>query len=126
MNTTSDLRSQSCVIRFDLAAGFQALRDNTSLHPHGITLDFGYVKNKNSNCVVDKSIQDLELKRLKLSPSAGAITSTQLHLAIHALNSLICNRDLSTKEILCQLDQVTHEQLNLKDVNLSTKQEEQT
>ena len=76
LNTTSDIRTQSCVIRIDSAPGLQALRNDISLQSHGITLDFGYVKNKNSNCVVDKAIQELELEFLKLSPSGGSVTPT--------------------------------------------------
>ena len=49
--STSMLRGPECKVRIDTASGFNSLRHDTSLQDYGIELDFGYVKNKNSNCV---------------------------------------------------------------------------
>ena len=106
---TSQLRSPTCVIRIGSATGFQSLRNVVSLQSYGITLDCGFGKNKNSNSVVDKAIQELELEFLKETPSSGATTNVQLQLAIRTLSSRIRNRGLSAKEILLQHDQITNE-----------------
>ena len=57
---TSFLRGNSCVIRVDNATGFQALRSDSVVSSCGITLDYGHIKNNNSNSVIDKGIQELE------------------------------------------------------------------
>ena len=114
LTTTSSLRAPSCVGRIDSASGFQSLRNDASLQSYGINLDFDFVKNKNSNSVFDKAIQELELEFLKVTPSGGIISSTQLQLALQTLNSRIRNRGLSAREILFQRDQVTNEQLRLE------------
>ena len=77
---TAILRSPQCLLRIDTASGFQSLRHDTSLQEHGIELDFGYVKNKNANCVVDKGIQELEAEFLKLGHSNVPVTAVQLCL----------------------------------------------
>ena len=53
--TVSHLWSPICVIRIDLATGFQSLRNDIFLQS-----DFGFVKSKNSNSVNDKAIRGLE------------------------------------------------------------------
>ena len=121
--TTLLLCSPACVIKIDSITGFQSLRNDVSLQSYGITLDFGFVKNKNSKSIVDKAIQELELEFLKKTPSGGAITNVQLQLAMQTLKSRIRNRDLSAKEILLQRDQITNKQLSVSDVNLSEKQD---
>ena len=73
--TTSHLRFPTCFIRIDSATGFQTLDNDVSQHSYRITLDFGFVKNKNSNSVVDKAMQELELEFLKEKASARAITN---------------------------------------------------
>ena len=84
--TTSPLRFPTCFIRIDSATGFQTLDNDVSLHSYRITLDFGFVKNKNSDSVVDKAMQELELEFLKEKASVRAITNIQLQLAIQTLN----------------------------------------
>ena len=82
----SHLRFPTCFIRIDSATGFQTLDNDVSLNSYRITLDFGFVKNKNSNSVVGKAMQELELEFLKEKASVRAITNIQLQLAIPTLN----------------------------------------
>jgi len=119
---TSIIRAPKSTIRIDSASGFQSLRNDTMLSDHGITLDFGHVKNKNSNCVVDKAIQELELELLKAGHSNVPITSLQLQGAVDTLNTRIRNRGLSAKEIILQRDQHSYEQLNINDSALAWQQ----
>ena len=119
---TAILRSPQCQIRIDTASGFQSLRHDTSLQEHGIELDFGYVKNKNANCVVDKGIQELEAEFLKLGHSNVAVTAVQLQAALVVLNSRVRNRGLSAKEIVFQRDQQSLEQLGFQDSDLAKQQ----
>ena len=41
-----------------------------------------FIKNKNSNNIVDKAFQELELELVKETPSSRAITNIQLQLAV--------------------------------------------
>ena len=54
------LRQSACTVRVDGATGLVALKDDPSLKEHGITINFGRVKNPNKNPVIDKGIQELE------------------------------------------------------------------
>ena len=119
---TSILQNSSCVIRIDAATGFQALRNGLQLKQFDIELDFGYIKNKNSNCVVDKAIQELENELLKIDNIHGLVSDVQLQLALSVLNSRIRNRELLAGEILFQRDQVTNEQIHISDQVLAESQ----
>ena len=119
---TSIIRNSSCVIRIDAATGFQALRNDLQLKQFNIELDFRYIKNKNSNCVVDKAIQELENELLKIDNIHGPVSDVQLQLALSVLNSRIRNRGFSAREILFQRDQVTNEQIHISDQVLADSQ----
>jgi len=118
---TSFIRAPQSTIRIDSASGLQSPRSDTMLSDHGITLNFGYIKNKNSNCVVDKAIQKLELELLKAGHSNVPITSLQLQGAVDTLNTRIRNRGLSAKEIVLQRDQQSYEQLDNNDSALASQ-----
>ena len=111
-------------MRIDTASGFNSLRHDTSLQDYGIELDFGYVKNKNSNCVVDKAIQELEAEFLRIGCSNLPVSAVQLQNALDILNSRVRNRGLSAKEIIFQRDQHSQQQLCFKDEHLSEQQQE--
>ena len=81
------------------------LLDDPILTKHGIKIDFGRVKNKNANAVINKGIQELEREMLKVDPNGGPLTAVQLQLAVETLNTRIRNRGLSAKEILFQRNQ---------------------
>ena len=121
---SSFLRSPQCSIRIDAATGFQSLCNDLSLQQHGIELDFGYIKNKNSNCVADKCIQEMEVELVKASPQGAPITNLQLQQVVDTLNSRISNINFSAMEIVLQRDQQTKECIDISDPLLSQQQVE--
>ncbi len=120
--STSLLRINPCSVRVDTSPGFQALRDDELLKSIGMKLDYGRVKNKDSNSVADKAIQELEKEFLKHGTSEK-LTSLQLQLAVDTLNSRIRNRDLSSKEIVLKRDQYSNIDIQVNDNNLSQQQQ---
>ena len=60
LNDTALFRVNPAEIRVDNAPGFVGLQHDQILNRHGVTLDFGRVKNKNKTAVVDKGIQEFE------------------------------------------------------------------
>ena len=119
---TAILRGPKCIIRIDTATGFQSIRHDVTLQDYGIDLDFGYTKNKNSNCVVDKGIQELEAEFLKIGCSNIQVSEIQLQTALDILNGRVRNRGLSAKEIVFQRDQHSLEQLGFNDKDLANQQ----
>ena len=61
-------------IRVDNAPGFYALRNDRDFTSFHIGLDFGRVKNKNKNPVVDKCIRELISEILRYTPDGGKVT----------------------------------------------------
>ena len=123
ITTTASLRSPLCPVRVDTAPGFQSLKDDPQLTAHGITLDFGRVKNANKNPVGEKCNQELELELLRIDPTGAPVSAVTLQDAVHMLNSRIHNRGLSACEILFCQDQVTSMPLNVSDNVLRQSQE---
>ena len=119
---TCNIRASSSAIYVDSAPGFKTLKDDTLLKKHGISVEFGRVKNKNAVSVADKSIQELEREMLNVDPSGGPLSEVQLQLVIEVLNTRIRNRGLSAREILFQRDQHTNDQLNINDLTLAQQQ----
>ena len=124
ITSTTSLRAPVCSIRVDSAPGFNSLRDDQVLSSHGISLEFGRIKNINKNPVAEKCNQELEQELLRLDPTGGAISHITLQDAAHTLNSRIRNRGLSAREILFCRDQVTSEQLSISDNALSKSQQQ--
>ena len=58
LSTTALLRQATCSVRVDGATGFAALKNDSTLKEHGISLDYGRLKNPNKNPVIDKGIQE--------------------------------------------------------------------
>ena len=81
-----------------------------------------HIKNKNSNSIIDKGIQELEDEILKIDPSGTSISALNLQLALDSLNTRIRNRGVSAKEVLLQRDQYTNNEFPIDDVVLSEKQ----
>ena len=123
ISTTSFLRMPSTTVRVDGATGFNALKEDNILQKNGIHLDFGRLKNKNKNPVIDKGIQELEQELLR-SESDKPLTQLTLDTALHTLNSRIRYQGLSAKEIILQRDQQSGSFLNINDTKLSHSQEQ--
>ena len=120
--TLSNIRAPTCSTQVDNAPGFTSLLDDPILTKHGIMMDFGRVKNKNANAVIDKGIQELEREMIQVDPNGGPLTAVQLQLVVETLNTRIRNRGLSAKEILFQRNQYTNDQITLNDTELAAQQ----
>ena len=106
----------------DPAPGFQTLSNNQPLKNKGIIFELGRLKNPNKNPVADKAIQELESEILRLEPTESPITSTQLNLATHRLNSRIRFRGLSSYELMFRRNQFTAGHLNNPDEEIIASQ----
>ena len=106
-------------VRVDNAPGFKGLRDDNDLASFKITLDFGRVKNKNKNPVIDKGIRELISEILRFAPDGGKVPPLLLAASCNMLNSRIRNRGLSAWEILFKRDQFSNCPLNIPDNLLS-------
>ena len=74
--------------RTDNAPAFRSLCNTTSsvLQENGITIQLGNDANKNSNAIVDKTIQELETELKKLAPEGEKLTIGRLGHAVTVLN----------------------------------------
>ena len=109
--------AQHVSVRVDSAPGLRSLAQNQSqvLTDLGIHLDLGEPWNKNSNCYVDKAIQELELEISKLVKHNEEISTYHLAHATKIINSKIRNSGLSSQEILFRREQETNQPVLLPD-----------
>lgn len=117
---TSHLIAPSAIIRIDAAPGFQPLKNDKTLLSHGITLDFGRIKIKNSNATVDKGIRELENELIRIEREGKPLTPLALEQALTSLNTRIRSRGLSSKEIIHRREQknLSWQEIDVKDDNL--------
>ena len=110
-------RSNNTIVRTDAAPALKSLADNPhpDLHTIGITMILGEDFNKNKNCHVDKSIQELENELRKLDPMEKKISPTQLAQAIMRVNSLIRHHGYSSSDITFRRDENTNKVLTTPD-----------
>ncbi len=109
-------------VRVDNNTGFVKLKGDKDLAAHKINVTLGRIHNKNKIPTVDKAIRELSSEILRLYPEGGAISDSQLAVAVNQLNSRIRNRGLSAWEILNQRNQFTGEQFDINDLKLSEEQ----
>ena len=109
--STCNIRTAYSTVRVDNAPGFLHLKEDPTLKKHGISLEFGRIKNKNANSVIEKGIQELEHEILNVNPSRGLLTNVQLLFVVETLNARIRKRGLSAREIFYQRDQHANKQL---------------
>ena len=127
IQTVTPIRcSPSVLVRVDKSPGLTKLAadNNSILTTAGISLELGNDENKNSNCSVDKMMNELEAELRKLSPSGEKINSSDLARAVMSLNCKIRNRGLSASEIHFARDSYDHSNLALDDHSLSNQQKE--
>ena len=121
IQVTTPIRNSAVVkIRTDRAPAFQSLvksKDN-SLETNGIILELGDDLNKNSNCIVDRKIQELEEELRRISPEGEKITIGQLAQAVTLLNNRVRNQKLTSSEIHFSRDIIRGENLKLDDKEL--------
>ena len=112
-------------VRTDRATALQSLanRPDQQLVDNGIVLVLGEQANRNSNCSVDKSMQELEVELKKLDPEGGKITPGILSRAVTNLNDRIRGHGLSASQVHFSRDQVTGKNLALRDSRLKEVRE---
>lgn len=124
LECTAEIKSsEGASIRVDGATSMQSLKDDKVLAKHGLHIDIGRLKNKNKNPVAEKAILELENELKKAYPDGRQLSTSSLAVVVATLNTRIRNRGLSAKEIITQRDNITGEQLNLNDIDLSTQQQ---
>ncbi|XP_056001758.1 uncharacterized protein LOC130048742 [Ostrea edulis] len=103
------------VIRTDPAPGFQALVNDKILQSHRISVEIGRFKNANKNPIAERAVQELREHILRIDPTARAVSSLVLSLAVASVNCTIRQGGLSAREMLTQRDQFTNRQLPISD-----------
>ena len=113
--------SPSILVRADKAPAFKSLAKNLSpiLKENGIVLELVHDANKNSNAVVDKVIQELELELKKLSPEGVKLSVGRLGHAVTILNNRVRSHGLTASELHFSRDPVRGVNLHLTDSDLS-------
>ena len=107
-------------VRVDRAPTLRSLAVNPDeqLQSNGIILEPGEHYNKNSNCSVDKKIQELELEIKRICSKETKITTGVLSQAVTNLNNRIRNQGMSAGQIHFSRDTSRGENLHLNDKNL--------
>ena len=121
ISTVTPIRhSATILVRVDQAPAFQSLLKSPSdaLEANGVLLEIGEDFNKNSNCQVDKKIQELEEEFRRLAPEGEKLSMGQLAQAVTMLNNRTRNQNLSAGEIHFSRDPVRGINLNLDDEKL--------
>jgi len=113
----------SAVVRSDPAPGFVHLENDPLLKKHGIFVEIGRRKNVNKNPIAERGVQELEEDIRKMEPSGGPINNTTLVISIANLNAKLRTRGLSSREMLYQRDQFTHQQIPVNDLELIVEQQ---
>lgn len=103
------------VIRTDPAPGFTSLAHDELLHRHRLSIEVGRVKNPNKNPVAEKAVRELEDELLRQNPERGPVSPLALSTATATLNSRLRSSGLSSREMLYQRDQFTHQQIPVSD-----------
>ena len=113
--------AHSVIVRTDKAPALKSLAEKTTgqLAENGIKLILGDDINKNSNCCVDKKIQELELELKKIVQAGSQLRTGDLSKAVTVLNSRIRNQGLSSAEIHFSRDSDRGENLKLDDADLN-------
>ena len=123
IQTVTPIRSSGNItVRVDKAPGLLKIINDCALEDLGITLIPGDDENKNSNCSVDKIIDEMEQELRKLSPAGDKVNSTQLARCIISLNGKIRNRNLTASEIHFARDMYDQTNLLLDDNSLQADQ----
>jgi hypothetical protein len=91
----SRLGQQSVSCRVDGQSSLKSLAENQALLHHGISLEVGNSKNKNSNSVIDKACRELRDEIRKLNPTGGPISSRTLAIATENLNNRLRSNNRS-------------------------------
>lgn len=109
--------SPTVSVRVDSAPALKSLasQENSLLSQAGIHLDVGEPLNKNSNCYIDKAIQELELEISKTVQACDKITNADLAKATFNINSKIRHSGLTSREIMFRREDSTKAPVKVSD-----------
>ena len=127
IQTTTPIRhSPEVIVRVDSAPALKSLEKtgHRDLAENGIKLVLGDAMNKNSNCNIDKKMQELQQELRRLCPTDRKITVSTLSRAVTNLNARIRNQGLTSSQIQFSRDTVSGENLNIDDEKLRTDKSE--
>ena len=112
--------SNKILLRVDRAPALRSLATNKEdqLEENGIKLELGDHFNKNSNCSVDKKIQELEAEIHRLCPKETKLSTGLISQAVTNLNNRIRNQNMSAAQIHFSRDIIAGHNLHLNDKNL--------
>ncbi len=116
------LAAPPSVIRVDPAPGFASLSNDATHRQYGFVVEVGRIKNPNKNPVAEKCDAELGDELLCICPESGPVSLLSLDVATTNLNTRICNRGLSAREMWLQRNQFTHSQIPLSDFLLLQQQ----
>ena len=110
-------RSQQIFVKTDAHPSFKSLLHSPTkeMKNSGINLVLGNVFNKNSNCHVDKIIQELEYEIRKTNKDKDILSNFDIADATFALNSKLRRQNLSSSEILFKRDNIHNDPINFSD-----------
>ena len=118
--------SNIILVRVDQQASLKSIskNGNDTRDSNGINLIPGDDFNKNSNCCVDKRIQELEKELKVISPAGDKISLDQLAKTVTSLNDQKRNQDLSAAEIHVGRDTIRGVNLRFDDKTLQSDKTE--
>ena len=103
------------VIRIGPALGFTHLVHDVLLKHHRMSIEISRIKNPNKIPVAEKAVHVLKDELLCQDPMGGPATLLALSLTTANLNSYICERGLSSREMWYQRDQFTNQHIPFSD-----------
>ena len=111
------------LVRVDNAPALQSLYNSPhdELKRNGISIELAHSFNKNSNCRVDKIIQELETEIRKISPEENKLSIGELCNAVNALNNRIRQHGHSAAELHFSRDYAKGDNLHLNDDIINRK-----
>ena len=125
-NILKPSKEADITIRLDPAPAhqsiFRSLQKDREVLRNNIKIEIGRTLNKNKNPVIEKGIRELVRELLILYPSGGQVSSKQLSDAIANLNCRYRRSGMSSQEMWTMRDQITGEQLPIRDKELITQQ----
>ena len=121
-------RSKEIYVKTDAHPSFKSLKQlaPNALDDSGIHLIIGNVQNKNSNCHVDKIMQELEYELRKSHKESDILSNLDIANASFHINSKLRRHNLSSSEILFKRDSIEHNPINFSDntFKLMTKEKQ--
>ena len=121
-STAELIPGEGLEIQVDNASAMQALVNDSHLLRYKIHIKLARKKNKDSNPVAEKAVQEFKKEKLKFNPSGGAISDLDRALITASLNRRVRNSKMSARELLTTRDQNTGSKLAVDDRIIADEQ----